>query len=325
MSKKIEIHKQRKVNRIYHRCLTSVLIACCLGAPWLMHSHFKIGNHRKSHNEKTKFAKSNEQPITLAEQNVEAKPVQNPLILAKKLEPLLNMATTYEPVQSTIPSVNLVGKIIDAIKESKNLPIVKDVINTAVHAKNLDFFIPNTKIDSKFLEKMEGVKLKGYVPAVKKSKSGVTIGTGFDLGQMGKNEFNSLPFDSSLKSKLAPYVGLKERNALAFLKKHPLSITSKELEEVDAAAAKKILKPLEEEYQKYSGKSFTSLPSEAQTAIFSYAYQYGPGFYKKASKLWHYFVAENWRQASTVLKSSKKYKSRRNQEAHLLDHMHKNA
>ena len=40
------------------------------------------------------------------------------------------------------------------------------------------------KIDFKFLSDLEGgCKLNGYVPNPKTSKSGVTIGTGFDLGK----------------------------------------------------------------------------------------------------------------------------------------------
>jgi hypothetical protein len=45
------------------------------------------------------------------------------------------------------------------------------------------------KIDHSFLNKMEGgSKINGYVPAARISKSGVTIGTGFDLRQ--RNELD---------------------------------------------------------------------------------------------------------------------------------------
>jgi hypothetical protein len=45
------------------------------------------------------------------------------------------------------------------------------------------------KIDYKFLSDREGGgKTKGYVPVANKSKSGVTVATGFDLG----NEVNRI-------------------------------------------------------------------------------------------------------------------------------------
>lgn len=313
MNKQIEIHKNKKVNKIHNQCLTFVFIICALSTPWLLHE-IKV---------KTKSPKAHQQyPKTQAEQNEITKPVQSPIILARKLEPLLVSAVAYEPVQSAIQPAEEEHNLVDKIKV-----LVKTAIETAstnpvapiAEQTNPGLSITKTKIDSKFLAKMEGSKLKGYVPAVSKSKSGVTIGTGLDLGQLHKNEFNSLPFSASLKTKLAPYVGLKKHQALAFLNSHPLFITSQELEEIDVVAANKILLPLADRFKKSSGKAFTSLPGEAQTVIFSYAYQYGPGFDKKAKKLWHYFVAENWQKASATLRSSSQYKSRRHQEAHLLD------
>ena len=38
-------------------------------------------------------------------------------------------------------------------------------------------------IDFTFIEKLEGYRLEGYVPDAENSQSGVTIASGFDLGQ----------------------------------------------------------------------------------------------------------------------------------------------
>lgn len=181
--------------------------------------------------------------------------------------------------------------------------------------------IDKTKIDVNFIRQMEGSVLKAYVPLATTTKSGVTVGDGVDLGQMNLSEFNSLPISAALKSKLQPYIGLRQLKAKAFLKAHPLVISNDEMNQLNAIVANKILKPLATMYQKSSGKSFTSLPAAAQTALFSYAYQYGPGFMFRSSakKLWNYFVTENWSKASTMLRSSQKYTGRRKQEANLLD------
>src|ERR1700730_16076684 len=90
--------------------------------------------------------------------------------------------------------------------------------------------VTNTQIDHNFIRKVEGSALKGYVPLVQTTQSGVTIAHGFDLGQPSLQEFDSLPITQALKKKLRPYVGLKKYAALAFLNKHPLTITEAELQ-----------------------------------------------------------------------------------------------
>lgn len=180
--------------------------------------------------------------------------------------------------------------------------------------------IQDTKIDSQFINKMEGSVLKGYVPLPGSTQSGVTIASGLDLGQMHLKDFNNLPINSALKAKLEPYIGLKKFQAVAFLKAHPLTINSIELKELNIVAANKILQPLVKNYDKASKIPFVSLPPQAQTALFSFAYQYGSYFMKnpQTSQLWSYYATQNWSKATQTLRSFKLYANRRNQEAHLL-------
>lgn len=66
------------------------------------------------------------------------------------------------------------------------------------------------KIDFSFISQLEGgQKLDGYVPAATKSKSGVTIATGFDLGARNEGDLRKLLFSPSLIVKIKPYLGLK--------------------------------------------------------------------------------------------------------------------
>ena len=52
------------------------------------------------------------------------------------------------------------------------------------------------KIDYKFISDLEGgSKTTGYVPAASVSKSGITIATGFDLGQRNESDLKSLKID----------------------------------------------------------------------------------------------------------------------------------
>lgn len=197
------------------------------------------------------------------------------------------------------------------------------LIAAVVQKIGINLSITQTKVDTGFIRKVEGSVLKGYVPLAATTRSGVTIGDGFDLGQMHQAEFNKLPITAALKAKLLPYVGLTRFQAKDFLKAHPLTINEQELTEVNTIAANKILQPLVQVYNQASKVPFTSLPAGAQTAIFSYAYQHGPGFMRSSSgrQLWSCFITQNWQKASTLLRSSKMYASRRQQEAQLLDHL----
>lgn len=183
--------------------------------------------------------------------------------------------------------------------------------------------ISKTKVDLNFIRLVEGSVTKGYVPLATTTNSGVTIADGFDLGQMHMSEFNKLPISDALKAKLAPYIGLKRLDAKSFLQSHPLTVNENELMELNKVAANKILIPLAQEYNKNSSVPFDHLPAQAQTAIFSYAYQHGPGFMHSASgrALWSAFTTQNWGKASTLLKAAKMYAGRRHQEAALLDHL----
>lgn len=76
-------------------------------------------------------------------------------------------------------------------------------------------------IDYKFISDLEGgSEIFGYVPAADVSKSGVTIATGFDLGQREESDLKSLKLDSTLVKKLKPYLGAKSENAKSLLKKN---------------------------------------------------------------------------------------------------------
>ena len=209
------------------------------------------------------------------------------------------------------------------IKKYKNILIIGSALAAGIiPLKGFSrVTIDQTKIDHNFIKKMEGSKLQGYVPLAHLSKSGVTIANGVDLGQLNLKEFNNLPISNPLKTKLRPYVGLKQSQAEAFLKKHPLTITTQELEQLNRVAANKILQPLVKSYDKASRVHFIDLPKEAQTVIFSYAYHFGPGFMKQSSskQLWNYFISQEWSHASSSLKKFKTYSTRRTSEALLLE------
>jgi hypothetical protein len=67
-------------------------------------------------------------------------------------------------------------------------------------------------IDWTFISKKEGgQKLIAYVPAASSSKSGVTVGTGIDLGARCEADIANLDISADFKSKLKPYVNKKQK------------------------------------------------------------------------------------------------------------------
>lgn len=179
------------------------------------------------------------------------------------------------------------------------------------------------EIDYSFLSELEGgSKTTGYVPAADVSKSGVTIATGFDLGQRNEVDLSNLGLSADLQGKLKPYLGKKAKDAQAELDKKPLSIKDEEAEEIDKAVKKSHIDMLKLKYDAAaeSKKKFTDLPAEAQTVIASVSFQYGTNLSTRAPKFWDAAKKQDWKECATILKSfGDAYPSRRKKEANLLE------
>ena len=110
------------------------------------------------------------------------------------------------------------------------------------------------KIDYDFLSAREGGrKTKGYVPAASSSNSGVTIATGFDLGQRNKKDLRLLSLSSPLIKKLEPYLGLTGSDAVSFLSETPLTITAAQALRIDRAVKAMHLRRLKSAYNSVPG------------------------------------------------------------------------
>lgn len=95
------------------------------------------------------------------------------------------------------------------------------------------------KIDYSFLSELEGgSKTSGYVPAAGVSKSGMTIATGFDLGQRNESDLKNLGLSSDLAALLKLYLGKKGKDAQEALNTVPLTITTEQASAIDKAVKK---------------------------------------------------------------------------------------
>ena len=169
-------------------------------------------------------------------------------------------------------------------------------------------------VDFDFIKEQEGFETTGYVPVDKDGKvlgsSGVTIASGFDLGQRGINDLQGLP--KELVKKLSPFVGLQGTNALADAGK--LVLTDEEALIVNKFAKKQELGRLSKKWKAETGTDFSTLPIEQATAIASVAFQYGD-LETKTPNFWKQVTTDDWDGAKKNLANfGDKYDSRRKRE-----------
>ena len=176
----------------------------------------------------------------------------------------------------------------------------------------------NTKVNLAFLSAMEGGPVCiGYVPDPDGSMSGVTIATGFDLGQCNAEQLDRM-LTPYLAEKLRPYVGVKKHAAVELLNEKPLKVKSCDADIIDRCIKADAIKTLERLYDLYSDIKFSELPEHAQTVIFSVGYQYG-NLPVRCPKFWKLAVNQDYQGMVDELNNfGDRYPTRRKKEAKLL-------
>ena len=176
-----------------------------------------------------------------------------------------------------------------------------------------------TKINYAFIAELEGGSVnKAYVPDPEKSKSGVTVGKGFDLGCRNLREINRA-FNSELYQKLFPYIGLKGRAALGKLDRIPLTLTDEECAIINRYAQEEATDRLRTDYLMVTGVQYEDLPEQAQTVIASVGYQYGT-LSIRCPNFWGMAIRQDWVAMLEELRNfGDRYPTRRNREADYLE------
>ncbi|WP_234383838.1 pesticin C-terminus-like muramidase [Paracidovorax avenae] len=160
------------------------------------------------------------------------------------------------------------------------------------------------------------------MPAANVSKSGVTIATGFDLGQRSENDLKNLGLASNLIEKLKPYLGSKGADAKKLVETTPLTISAAEAESIDKATKASHIASLKLKYDSATTdkKHFIDLPAQAQTVIASVSFQYGVNLDSATPKFWKAVTEQDWTEAVKLLKNfGDVYPTRRGKEAALLE------
>lgn len=181
---------------------------------------------------------------------------------------------------------------------------------------------PNkTDIDFDFISKLEGNSLHGYVPDPENSQSGVTIASGFDLGQCSLQDIEvESTFNIYLVEKLSPYLGMKKSEAESFLKDNPLEITEHECTIINAYTHSTAEKRLRHAWDSsLSTVKFDNLSGPCKTVIASVSFQYGD-LARRTPNFWKQVTTSDWQGALSNLRNfGDSYSTRRKKEADLLE------
>lgn len=185
-----------------------------------------------------------------------------------------------------------------------------------------------------WLARWEGTERVGYIPCRRTNftgfssydanvygevlgASGVTIGSGLDLGQQTAADLRRMGVPAALVARLSPYLGKRKMDAVAALLAQPLTLTEAECKTLDEAVHSDYITRAAKLYDAEADMPFAACPKEAQAVIVSLFYQLGVG--RVYPVTWRALCAGDWPSASRELQTGfTHYANRRADEGRLL-------
>ena len=202
-------------------------------------------------------------------------------------------------------------KVVQILAEE---PPALDFVEQAMDRAETKMIAPSTE----FLDKEEGgQQLTPYRPKV--AGSGVTVGTGVDLGSRNLKDLIDLGVSEELRAKLMPFLGKKDEEAERALEESTVRLTQEEANELDSVVKQDIFSKVSMLYNTDSEIPFEQIPEQAKEVIYSLAYNFGPSLDKAIPGIWNELALGNWRQAAQRMMNAKwkqpELKARRIREA----------
>lgn len=238
------------------------------------------------------------------------------------------LAREYESGQGQAPARERDPGLTRRLDGSRILPVLLAAAPTAPATARAERDPHRYGVDWSFVAELEGKsRQKAYVPARKRSgqplgRSGVTVGTGFDLGQHAEVDLRRMGISGTLLTKLRPYLRLRKGRAQAFLKRFPLVLTVAEARELDQAKRRDLARRIEQAFDRERAthvSPFARLDPAQQTVIVSLAMQYGTHLRRSAPNFWISVLEGRFGDAVRELRSfGDAYPTRRSREAGLL-------
>jgi len=190
------------------------------------------------------------------------------------------------------------------------------------------------QVNFDFIRKSEGFETEGYVPRSGEQvldSSGVTIGTGLDLGTKNIDYFKDFENKETLK-KMEAYFGMQGQEAYDFEQANPLSLSEEETKALDNFVKGRELESIENSFLALTGKELSSMPPRLQTVIADLQFQYGSN-YNRTPKFRDIIkdIAEDPQDAKSYMPLMNelrdfgdKYDTRRDREADLIQELYMN-
>ena len=164
-----------------------------------------------------------------------------------------------------------------------------------------------------------GANPERYVPM---GISGVTVGTGVDLGQTDAKTLRNIGVCEDTINAVRFYLGKQKFAAIYALNDRPLTSTKAQADELDRCMIDHHIEIIAKRYNKDAGvNAFQSIPWQAQAVITSILYQRGVNSPSKFQNTWNSLVMRHWKDASERLRNGKLwsgYQSRRRAEGEIL-------
>lgn len=131
--------------------------------------------------------------------------------------------------------------------------------------------------------------------------SGVTIGTGCDLGQQTYGGLLCMGVPAALISRFEPYFGKSGAAAILALYRAPFCITELECEALDRAIVADYVHRIARLYDGQSSVPFADIPREAQ-AVTAHLF-YHKGSPRSYPKTWAALTRQDWQDAADKLRN----------------------
>ena len=224
------------------------------------------------------------------------------------------------------------GTLLDMIREKFFSPENRS-INGAIDKEEYKRQ-KEVQVNFDFIRKSEGFETEGYVPRSGEQvldSSGVTIGTGLDLGTKNMDYFKDFENKETLK-KMEAYFGMQGQEAYDFEQANPLSLSEEETKALDNFVKGRELESIENSFLALTGKELSSMPPRLQTVIADLQFQYGSN-YNRTPKFRDIIkdIAEDPQDAQSYMPLMNelrdfgdKYDTRREREADLIQELYLN-
>lgn len=224
------------------------------------------------------------------------------------------------------------GRLLDMIRERFFSPENRS-INGAIDQEEYKRQ-KEVQVNFDFIRKSEGFETEGYVPRSGEQvldSSGVTIGTGLDLGTKNIDYFKDFENKETLK-KMEAYFGMQGQEAYDFEQANPLSLSEEETKALDNFVKGRELESIENSFLALTGKELSSMPPRLQTVIADLQFQYGSN-YNRTPKFRDIIkdIAEDPQDAKSYMPLMNelrdfgdKYDTRRDREADLIQELYMN-